>query len=97
MDGVSLLPLANDPSAGADRAILYEKSKKEGGSYKAVRTQDWVLIRWSAHHGTWEMYDLANDPYELDNVAGDAAYASVRHDLKERLDQLKNCAGPGCG
>jgi N-acetylglucosamine-6-sulfatase len=96
MDGVSLLPLASDPGAMGSRAILYEKSRKEGRPYKAVRTRNWVLIRWAVRHGIWEMYDLANDPYELQNVADDPAYAAVRQSLKARLEQLKNCEGVGC-
>ncbi|WP_281888784.1 sulfatase [Paenibacillus sp. YYML68] len=37
----------------------------------------------------WELYDLTSDPYELNNVYGDPAYADVTHRLKEELHQLK--------
>jgi len=33
----------------------------------------------------WELYDLAEDPHQLRNVADDPAYASVRADLERRL------------
>jgi N-sulfoglucosamine sulfohydrolase len=34
-----------------------------------------------------ELYDLANDPEELKNVAGDPAYAGVLNDLRKRLKE----------
>ena len=42
-----------------------------------------------------ELYDLAADPYQLDNVAGDAAYASVRESLAGELDaELRRTGDP---
>ena len=37
----------------------------------------------------WELYDLKQDPNELNNVYGDPAYASVAAKLKKRLLELK--------
>ncbi|QPZ38002.1 sulfatase family protein [Paramicrobacterium chengjingii] len=37
----------------------------------------------------WELYDLQNDPEELRNVYGDAAYADLREDLTVRLWMLQ--------
>ncbi len=34
-----------------------------------------------------QLYDLALDPYEADNLAADPAYADVRAELAERLDE----------
>ncbi|TYA74607.1 sulfatase family protein [Seonamhaeicola marinus] len=37
----------------------------------------------------WEFYDLRNDPKEMDNKYGDAKYADVIKDLKNRLENLR--------
>lgn len=41
----------------------------------------------------WELYDLVNDPEELNNVYDDSAYSVVRDDLKERLAKLRQRIG----
>ncbi len=41
----------------------------------------------------WEMYDLANDPAELRNVADDPAYADIRADLEGELGLLQKQYG----
>jgi arylsulfatase A-like enzyme len=41
----------------------------------------------------WELYDLKRDPYELNNVYDDPAYADVREDLKEQLAERKTELG----
>lgn len=41
----------------------------------------------------WELYDLHEDPAELDNVADDPAYASVRADLERRLWRAQAAVG----
>ena len=33
-----------------------------------------------------ELYDLSKDPYQLRNVAEDAAYRAVRHNMRNRLE-----------
>jgi hypothetical protein len=38
--------------------------------------------------GEVELYDLAIDPYQLENKAGDPAFAEVRQELASRLAQL---------
>src|SRR5581483_2555116 len=43
-----------------------------------------------------ELYDLAKDPYELQNVAGDPSYDRVRAELAARLAKLKTCRGVTC-
>ena len=38
----------------------------------------------------YELYDLSEDPYELRNLAGDPAYASLLQDLLARLRELED-------
>ena len=45
-------------------------------------------LKYIQYHGVWdleEMYDLANDPDEMNNLIFDPAYAAVRIDLRRRL------------
>ncbi|MBG7629556.1 MAG: sulfatase [Bacteroidetes bacterium] len=37
----------------------------------------------------WELYDLKNDPKEMNNIYNDAAYADVIKDLKSRLENIR--------
>jgi len=39
--------------------------------------------------GEKELYDLKNDPYELENIADQPEQAEIQKELKLRLDELK--------
>jgi N-acetylglucosamine-6-sulfatase len=41
----------------------------------------------------WELYDLQNDPQEMNNVYDDPSYAAVRDQLKAQLAQLRGEIG----
>ena len=70
-------------------------------TYRAVRTTDWLYVRWyidNVHE--YELYDMNADPYELDNLLatpeGATANAAVASSLESRLDDLLVCSGPTC-
>jgi uncharacterized sulfatase len=44
------------------------------------------LVEMYRHRPAEELYDLQNDPWELENLAGDPALAEVQADLSQRLD-----------
>lgn len=52
-----------------------------------AKTDSWARERVTLyqHRPLEELYDLDSDPYELHNVAGDAAYASDMESLRKRL------------
>ena len=58
-----------------------------GCDWRAIRTKEWVY----AFHcfGDWVMYDLKNDPYQLNNLAKNPAYKKRRDELRQRLDLLR--------
>jgi N-acetylglucosamine-6-sulfatase len=89
MDGRSLLPVVTHPPMDRNRELLVEEP-----TYKAIRTQRYVYVEYN--DGEREMYDLQNDPYELQSLQNDATYTSVRQALKTRLHNLENCAGASC-
>ncbi|HEY7150982.1 MAG TPA: sulfatase, partial [Solirubrobacterales bacterium] len=89
MDGRSLLPVIQSPTIDRNRDLLIEEP-----SVKAIRTPRYVYAEYE--QGDRELYDLQTDPYELQNLAGRTAYASVESALRFRLHKLEGCAGPDC-
>jgi arylsulfatase A-like enzyme len=53
-----------------------------------VRTDRHKLIRFPQLN-EWELYDLATDPKELTNLAGDPAQAGLMSELKRELERLR--------
>jgi N-acetylglucosamine-6-sulfatase len=60
-----------------------------------VRTSSYAC-HYYPETGEEEIYDLNADPYQLQSIHDDPAYAEVRAALKSRLAALKNCAGATC-
>jgi arylsulfatase A-like enzyme len=89
MDGLSLIPVAENPGTGSGRELLIEEP-----SFKAIRTERYMYAEHST--GEKELYDLLKDPYELQSRHNAPAYASVKAQLADRLHQLQNCAGSSC-
>jgi N-acetylglucosamine-6-sulfatase len=91
MDGVDLLPLAQNPSAFANRDILFE-------SYDiaafGIRSGPWVYNSYS--NGDEELYNLISDPYELQSQDENPADAMIKAQLAAKLAQLRTCVGPTC-
>ena len=56
--------------------------------YKAVRTNRYKYIRYEDLDGVDELYDLANDPYEMRNVIGDPRFADVLSDMDAEHNRL---------
>ena len=63
------------------------------GTFRAVRTETHKYVEYD--NGDRELYDLQNDPYELENVY-ESADPSLIEDLEARLEELKECSGAGC-
>ncbi|MEA2676875.1 MAG: hypothetical protein QOJ81_1016 [Chloroflexota bacterium] len=95
-DGVNLLGLIdNGTSLGRD-ALLEQlpvrNGDKGGPTWAAVRTTStsplglWHYVEYET--GERELYDLAADPYELNNRYGGASYTAVQAALAARLSQL---------
>lgn len=93
VDGRSLVPLLVDANAPWREDLLLEHWRTEGGvgsmipEFHAVRTEEWKYVEYET--GEKELYDLVNDPYELNNLAGKRAYREIEARLAERLAELK--------
>lgn len=95
MDGRSLLPAAQNPASGAAREVLFE-SEINGGSF-GIRSGPWVWIDNTADDAR-ELYNLASDPYQLNNLANSAvpAIVNVRNQLRAKVAAYRTCAGLTC-
>ncbi len=62
MDGISLLPLAANPSAASGRDILLESYNLNGFG---IRDGNWIFNQYQ--NGDEELYNLATDPFELES------------------------------
>jgi N-acetylglucosamine-6-sulfatase len=100
VDGRSVLPLLHDQDVPWRDALLVEGKynypwPQQPPSYKEVRTS-----RYAYHYypetGEEELYDLEEDPYQLQSRHDDPAYAEVKATLRSRLEALENCAGEAC-
>jgi arylsulfatase A-like enzyme len=101
MDGRSLRPLLEgDPGSWpADRAIPLELD--DSYTYTALRTQSALYSELTkAHHQrlsepSAELYDLASDPEELENLAGSGDFSDdlLREAMATRLRALRTCSG----
>lgn len=87
-DGLSLVPLLKDPTQTWQRPALMT----EGPGNHAVRSDRWRYIRYS--DGAEELYDHDSDPWEHDNLAGEARFADV---LAEHRNWLPKKEAPGKG
>ncbi|HML69955.1 MAG TPA: sulfatase [Macellibacteroides fermentans] len=54
-----------------------------------VRTERYKLIHFYYNVDVWELYDLKNDPNELNNVYNNTQYSSVVKSLKAEIDRLQ--------
>ncbi len=89
--GKSLLPIVT----GKDRSLyrdtiliehLWEFDKIPPS--EGVRTNEWKYFRYINDKSTEELYHLASDPKETNNLATDPAYKQVLEDLRIKNDQL---------
>jgi arylsulfatase A-like enzyme len=101
LDGRSLLPFARDPARRSERPLLLEggPTPRNGRRYPAppyrgVVAGDYKYVVYA--DSSRELYDLANDPDELRNRAGEPEYAAVQRDLARRLETLRYCRGRAC-
>ncbi len=106
MDGRSLLPLLGGGGGyPAQREIAIEFGRgrhveRHAGTcqYSGVRRRDSTYVRYNLRGDCGpdderELYDLAADPFELENLITDPAYEALRSDLHSSLDVVRNCAG----
>ncbi len=94
MQGRSLVPLlrGEDP-ANWRNGVYYQyfegpPAVHSVAQHYGVRTDQYTLVHYP-NHDEWELFDLEEDPEQLDNVYDESEYEDVRQRLKERLSALQ--------
>jgi hypothetical protein len=65
----------------------------EAPTYKALRTKNYLWVKYV--NGERELYDMRNDPYQLNSLDPKDNQRLVRT-LNDQLDRLVTCDGPEC-
>jgi arylsulfatase A-like enzyme len=76
-----------------DAAFLFNVHGGAGPNtdWRGIRTKEWVY----AYHfaGDWVMYDLKNDPYQLENLIDNPKFAKKKKLLREQLELMRKNLG----
>ena len=99
VQGQSLIPLLSGSSKKWRNSILIEFTSYEkpmpwlvDASYKLIRSGKYKYIHWIHHKDRDELYDLEEDPYELNNVINVQQMKQIVSDLRQELGQLVSTA-----
>lgn len=98
IQGKSLLPLLRgEPVADWRDAVYYHFYES-----RAIEQEHWCPAHYGIFDGryklmhlyedytdAWELYDLKTDPDEMKNLWEDTRYASVKHQMKQKLEDLR--------
>jgi N-acetylglucosamine-6-sulfatase len=93
-DGRSLLDLLANPGIEWGRELLIEGGTAQGLTFTALRNYRWKYVEHL--NGERELYDLADDPYELQSLHARPRYGELLGRLAARLHVLQTCAGRSC-
>lgn len=104
--GFDLTPLFTDPTASVQDAVLFTFDDERAGTatelpfvqqpshIRCIREQNWKYARYfdpaDQAPPQYELYDLAADPLEQVNLAGNSTYAAAETRLRDRLTQLES-------
>ena len=58
-----------------------------------LRTERYKLIHFYEDIDEWELYDLALDPKEMNNVYDEPEYQTIRNEMLERLEKKRQDYG----
>ncbi|HCX74234.1 MAG TPA: sulfatase [Algoriphagus sp.] len=98
MQGESLLPLLKGENEKWTRDAVYYHyyeypSVHMVKRHYAVVTKEYKLTHYYYDVDEWELIDRIKDPKELQNVYDDPAYAQVKKELHQKLDDLRKKYG----
>jgi N-acetylglucosamine-6-sulfatase len=95
-DGTSLRPLLEPslvPSWRSDFLVEHLVGRSPIPTYCAVRSERYLYVEY--HTSETELYDVLEDPFQRNNLAGRAQWAPVVSEMRQRLGQLCEPAPPG--
>lgn len=79
--------LPDTPPADVVRSLTYQSMHRlrNSGDLPPVQSTCFAMPRAEE-----ELYDLAKDPYELENLAGDPAYADVLEEYRDMMQRVRS-------
>ena len=94
IQGVSLLPLLKGEKPKDWRQSLYYHYYEYPAEHAVkrhygIRSQRYKLIHFYNDIDEWELFDLKNDPSEMNNLYGKAGYEKTTLQLKEEMKKLQ--------
>ncbi len=93
MHGVSWRPLLEGKPVKWREDFLYEyfegpPAVHKVAPHRGVRTKRWKYIEYFKDN-EYELYDLQNDPHEMNNLYGKPEYRAIVEQLRKRLIELR--------
>ncbi len=94
IQGVSLLPLLKGENPADWRKSLYYHyyefpAEHAVRRHYGVRTERYKLIHFYNDIDVWELYDLQEDPMEMNNLYGKPGTEELTEELKSELEKLQ--------
>ncbi|WZO99807.1 sulfatase [Isosphaeraceae bacterium EP7] len=87
LQGRSLTPLLANPNTAWDHPAYTVWAETGVINGATVRNERYRYAEWTGPKGGPILFDLANDPHELKNLADDPAHAEVRKELSQLLHE----------
>ena len=91
MQGKSMLPVLTNKRNQERKSIYYhyyENGEHSVSPHFGIKTKRYKLIRFYKRVESWELFDLNEDPSELNNLYKDPKYGTIVADLKSQLMDL---------
>lgn len=90
--GTSYLSLLDGTAAETRDAVMYQSMKMHDGDVseftpmpeRGIRTKDWLYVRQPPRRKM--LFDLRNDPHEVNNLVEDSQYDSLMDEFDARID-----------
>jgi arylsulfatase A-like enzyme len=98
IQGESLLPLLKGKTELEGRNALYYHyfeypAEHMVKRHNGIRTDRYKLIHYYNDIDVWELYDLQNDPNEMNNIYGQEGTEKLTRELKQQLAELQTKYG----
>lgn len=97
MQGRSLTPLLAQQNDNWRDQLYYHYYEYPGEHavkrHYGIRTDRYKLIHFYYDIDEWELYDLENDPQEMNNVYDNSDYTEIRDSLHQELEKLREYYG----